>query len=75
MKKTFNLKKHIKQAFYDDDRGYWNKQSRAWMNCYKAKLDAGQSPNDAWVGCKDEYQSANKKSDWALKYASNKNKK
>ena len=76
MKRSFNLKKYIKKAFYDDDRGYWNKQTRAWMNCYKSNLDDGKSPHDAWNGCLESYQTANEKADWALKYASmNKKKK
>ena len=70
MKKTFNLKKHIKKAFYEDDRGYMQDQSRAWMNCYKQKCDMGKSPQEAWNECKDEYQTSKKDGNWAIKYTS-----
>jgi len=54
--KTFNLRKQIKKAFYEDVRGYWNKQTRAWMNAYKEKRENGMGPHDAWTSCLEEYQ-------------------
>jgi len=73
MNKTFNLKRYFKKAFYEDGRGYWTRASRAWSNCYKQKCDDGKSPNDAWNGCLEEYQTANtmdNKGKWALDYIS-----
>lgn len=70
MKKTFNLKKHIRTAFYDDDRGYWNRQTRAWQNCWKAKCDKGVDPQEAWNGCLEEYQKSENKKSWAIDMAS-----
>jgi hypothetical protein len=68
MKTVFNLKKYIKTAFYEDDRGYWNKQTRSWMNCYKCKSDKGIAPQKAWDECLSEYQQANDKAEWVLSY-------
>lgn len=69
----FNLKAHLlKTAFYEDVRGYWNTQRRAWMNCYKCKSDDGKGPQDAWNTCLDEYQKSTVNSDWALEYGGNK---
>ena len=70
--KSFNLKKYIKKAFYDDDRGYWNPQTRAWMNCYKCKSDEGKGPQEAWNNCLEEYNDSSKKGNWALDYTSDK---
>ena len=72
MKKSFNLQKYIKTAFYEDVRGYWNGQSRAWMNCYKLKCDKGMEPQAAWNGCLADYQKSASKSTWVLDYASDK---
>jgi len=69
MKKAFNLRKYIKQAFYEDGRGYWNTQSRAWANCYKQKCNDGKKPQESWNECLSEYQRANDKGTWALSYA------
>ena len=69
---TFNLKKYMKTAFYEDVRGYWNGQSRAWMNCYKLKCDNGMGPQKAWDGCLKDYQEAIDKSTWVLSYTSDK---
>jgi hypothetical protein len=70
MKKVFNLKQYIKTAFYEDGRGYWNTQTRSWMNCYKCKSNKGITPQNAWNQCLSEYQKANDKSDWSLNYSS-----
>lgn len=71
--KTFNLSKLQKQAFYDDARGLMQKQTRAFMNCQKAKMDAGKlSAQEAYMSCLDEYQKS-KGSDWGTKYASKNN--
>ena len=68
MKKVFNLKTYIKEAFYEDVRGYWTGQSRAWMNCYKLKSDEGTAPQEAWNSCLGEYQKSMDKADWVLNY-------
>jgi len=68
MKKVFNLKQYIKTAFYEDNRGYWNKQTRSWMNCDKCKSDDGKAPQEAWQECLGEYQKANDKAEWVLSY-------
>ena len=68
MKKAFNLKRHMKKAFYEDDRGYWTRETRSWQNCYKCKSDEGKAPQAAWDECLKEYQEANDKADWVLSY-------
>ena len=73
MKKTFNLRKYIKKAFYEDVRGYWNCQGRAWKNCYKQKSDKGMQPQEAFESCLAEYQKSSKTADWILNYSSDKN--
>ena len=55
MKKVFNLKSYMKTAFYEDVRGYWMGQERAWMDKYKEKVDSGKDPNEAWQECLEEY--------------------
>jgi len=73
MKQTsFNLKKFLKTAFYDDGRGHWNTLSRAWANCYKQKSDGGKGPQEAWNGCLDEYQKTSAKDQWILNYGADK---
>jgi len=72
MKQTFNLKKYIKQAFYDDARGYMQTQSRAWMNCYKQQCDKKKNPQEAWNICLEEYQEAEDKSKWITSYGADK---
>ena len=72
MKKTFNLKsQNLKtvKAYYDGAQGIMKGMTRAWMNCYKAKCDGGMKPSAAWDSCKDEFQSANEKSDWRTNYS------
>lgn len=70
MKKTFNLKQYIKKiAFYDDDRGHWVSQTRAWSNCYKQQSDKKKSPQEAWNTCMKEYQDCEDKGKWILDYA------
>ena len=70
MKKSFNLSKFMKTAVYDDGRGNMNMQTRAWNNCRKHRCDTGENPQAAWDNCLKEYQEANSKSDWILKYTS-----
>ena len=51
MIKKFNLKHELrKRAFYESVRGYWTKQLRSWANCYKAKSDEKEGPQEA---CQD----------------------
>ena len=69
MKTSFNLSKFKKTAFYDDGRGLVQKQTRAYMNCYKAKMDKGMSAQEAWQSCLEEYQKS-ATNDWGTKYAS-----
>lgn len=68
MKTTFNLSKFNKTAFYDDSRGLMQKQTRAYQNCYKAKMDSGMSAHKASEACLEEYQSSGT-NDWGMKYA------
>ena len=70
MIKTFNLRKHIKKAFYEDGRGYWNTQTRSWMNCYKCQSDSGKGPQEAWNNCLEEYQNHEDKGKWVMNYSS-----
>jgi len=70
MKKVFNLSKYVKQAFYEDDRGYWTMQGRCWNNCYKKKSDEGKNPQEAWNACLEEYQGSENKGKWSLSYTS-----
>lgn len=74
MKKVFNLQKYIKTAFYEDVRGYWNSQTRAWQNCYKQKSDNGMPPQEAWNDCLGDYQKAINKAEWVLSYTGAKDK-
>jgi len=70
MEKTFNLKKHLeKTAFYEGAQGYMQAQTRAWMNCVRAKLASGKGPQDCWMGCLEEYQKGEGRLDWVQKYA------
>ncbi|HUX79164.1 MAG TPA: hypothetical protein VMW10_05405 [Alphaproteobacteria bacterium] len=55
MEKAFNLKRHMKRAFYEDVRGYWMGQERAWMDKYKEKVESGTAPQSAWTSCLEEY--------------------
>ena len=73
MKNTFNLNAFQKTAFYQDGKGLVQKQTRSFMNCYKAKMDKGASANDAWNSCLEEYQNADS-SGWNTKYAAKKEK-
>lgn len=67
---TFNLSKITKQAFYDDGKGLIQKQTRAMMNCWKAKMESGKmGAQEAYMSCVEEYQKS-KENDWGLKYAS-----
>jgi len=72
MKKVFNLKQYVKKAFYDDSRGYWNSQTRAWQNCYKQKCNGKVGPQDAWNSCLEEYQKTENKGKWLLDYSGSK---
>ena len=72
-KETFNLRQY-RTAYYEDARGQSQTQTRSYMNCYKAKVDAGMTAQAAWESCLKDYQNlAN--NDWTLKYASKKNDK
>ena len=73
MKKSFNLKKYIKTAFYDDARGYMQSQTRAWMNCYKQQCDNKKQPQEAWNTCLEEYQKTANKGKWLMDYGADKN--
>jgi hypothetical protein len=68
MEKSFNLRRHIKKAFNEGVKGYWDSQSRAWMNCYKCHSDQGKGPQEAWNRCLEEFQDTEKKGDWSLNY-------
>jgi hypothetical protein len=70
MKTSFNLKKHIKMAFYDGARGYMQGQTRALMNCYKQKCKGKMGPQEAWCECIKEYQDTDNKDEWMLNYTS-----
>ena len=72
MKKSFNLKTFVKKAFYDDNRGAMQGQTRCMQNCYKQKYDEKISPQEAWQKCLDEYNTASNKGKWILDYASDK---
>lgn len=69
--KTFNLSKFEKNASANGEsaKGMIQSQTRAFMNCYKSKLDKGaKSAWEAWKSCSEEYNDA-AKSDWASKYS------
>ena len=69
MKKTFNLQKHIKKAFYDGDRGYWLRGSRGWCNCLKHKTDGkSQGKQEAYEECIHEYNNWDS-AKWLLTYS------
>ena len=68
MKKSFNLQKFQKQAFYEGAKAQIHNQSRCMMNCYKSKLEKGNGAQKAWQSCVDEYNNS-KDSDWSLKYS------
>ena len=65
----FNLKKFRKHAFYEGARGYWQAETKAKQICYKCKADDGKSPQEAWAECDKEYNTADNKGDWVLKYS------
>ena len=63
----FNLHETLqKAAFYEDNRGYMNSQTRAWQMCYKSKCDSGMNPQEAWESCLDSYQTKNNEEEWLL---------
>ena len=68
MKKSFNLSKFLKKAFYDDGKGLIQTQSRSWMNCSKQKRDAGMGAQEAWQECLKEYQTL-AGGEWKFKYS------
>ena len=56
MNKVFNLNKFYKKAFYEGDRGYWLRNSRAWPNCIKCKIQSkNKSRHEAYQECMEEY--------------------
>ena len=73
-KSVFNLKTYFKKAFYEGAQGYWQRQSRAWANCYKLKSDKGMPPQKAWNSCMEEYNNLAGKGKWALNYCSDNDK-
>ena len=60
--------KFKKQAFYEGARGYFQAETRAKQICYKCKYEEGKSPQEAWDECNEEYNNADDKISWALKY-------
>lgn len=69
MKKAFNLKRFVRTAFYDDNRGDMQGQTRCMQNCYKRKADKNMSPQEAWEECLKEYNSTKDKEKWILSYS------
>jgi hypothetical protein len=69
MKKTFNLKKHRKTAFYEGARGYAQAATRAMQICYKCKTEDSIEPQNAWQECQNEYNESTAKGEWIKKYA------
>lgn len=68
MKKTFNLKSFIeKRANYEGAQGYMVAQTRAWQNCVRCKQADGDSAQEAWEKCLEEYQKTNGTTDWVAK--------
>jgi len=68
MKKSFNLQKFMKKAFYEGVRGYWCINSRAWPNCLKEKMDGNnKSKQEAYAECMLEYNTWDK-GKWATTY-------
>ena len=66
MKNTFNLKQYRKKAYYDDGKGLILPQSRAMMNCYKTKMEKGNSAHEASESCIKEFQTMK---DWVGNYS------
>lgn len=69
---TFNLKQHLTKTAnmaYEGSQGYFLAQSRAWMNCIKCKQVEGQSAQESWQGCFDEFQKGDRKLSWIQDYA------
>jgi hypothetical protein len=69
MNKIFNLKQYTIKAFYDDDRGLMQGQTRAMQNCYKQQCDKKKQPQEAWNTCLEEYNKTEDKGKWVLNYA------
>lgn len=68
MKKVFNLKKFRKKSYYEGDRGYWQRDTRAWSNCLKKKMDGkDKSYQDAYNECLKEYNDL-EKDKWLFEY-------
>ncbi|MFW5879490.1 MAG: hypothetical protein ACOCUV_01565 [bacterium] len=68
MKKVFNLKQFRKQAYYEDGRGYSQRNTRAWTNCIKSKMDGeGKSAQEAHNDCIKEYNEW-EKDKWLFEY-------
>jgi len=56
---SFNLKKHFKKhAFYEGAQELMRPE-RKKMDCQKAYLDQGLSPQEAWQKCQDKYDQEN----------------
>jgi len=62
----------LKTAQYVGVQGYWIRNTRCWMNCYRQKRasNPGTSAQEVWTECHDEYQKSlnDPKSGWE-KYA------
>ena len=69
MNNNFNLKKFYKKAFYEGDRGYWLRNSRAYPNCIKLKMEnKGLGRQEAYDECISEYNEW-EDGKWLLTYA------
>jgi len=68
MKKVFNLSKFYKKALYDSGKGSWDRNSRAWPNCQKYKMEAeNKSKQEAYQECLAEYNEM-PHDEWSFKY-------
>jgi hypothetical protein len=65
---TFNLKNFNKNAFYDGGKPGVQVQTRAFMNCYKLKLDKGMGAQESWESCLSEYNKG-ERGEWSLNYS------
>lgn len=52
--KGFNLKTHLKKAFYEGAQELMRPERRK-MDCQKLYLDQGMSPHEAWEKCQEQY--------------------
>jgi len=67
-KKSFNLQRYMKKAFYEGVQGYWSVNSRCWPNCLKEKMDGkNKGQQEAYNSCIDEYNNWDK-GKWSMTY-------